>query len=349
MRVKTKDLVNNFLTKFVRISKLAQSYASDIPLWSSIIFDAENDRLLYLGWRFNVEIPYPDVVGEKLSFIVNFDRFMQAMKLSKNPSITVEDDLVVVRGDKTTWELNDLDLDYTNYLAPTPDNLERRAVPETLNQDIKFCTLASSKDKMDYTKYGVVFAQDMIMAMDSNTSIALAETEGIVDIPVLVQLPWCTILEQLGSITTIGQEDVGQQNANMFIETDAGFKLTIPTMKMHPNPSIKPYLDSLEAHYNLLINLNIVKKLAITTDTAYKFATVYSEDDNVVLESNSRSKGRTVIPICEGSLGGESTTIALAQLKKIAETTGKLYLDLDNMVGFTKIEAAGYLYAFGLG
>lgn len=349
MRVKTKDLVNNVLKKFVRISKLAQSYASDIPLWSSIIFDAENDRLLYLGWRFNVEVPYPEVAGEKLSFIVNFERFTQAMKLSKSPEITLDQGLVVIEGERTTWELNNLELDYGNYLVLTPENLVRREVPDTLNRDIKFCTIAASKDKMDYTKYGVTFAPEMLIAQDSLSHIAVAETEGIVDIPVLLNLAWCLILEQLGNITTIGQEDVGAQNAHMFIETDGGFKLTIPTMKTHLNPSIKPYLDSLEPHYDVLINLNDIKRLSITTDTAYKFATVYSEFGKIVFESNSRSKGKTVIPVCDGSLDGESTTVSLRALKDIVEITGKLYLDLDNMVGFTKIEEAGYLYAFGLG
>lgn len=349
MRVKTKDLVPNVLKKFIRISKLAQSYASDIPVWSSIIFDAEGDRLLYLGWRFQVEAEYPEVVGEKLSFIVNFERFMQAMKLSKNPSITLEDDLVVVKGDRTKWELNNLDLDYSQYLIDTPEDVEHRAVGENLMRDIKFCTIASSKDKMDYTKYGVVLTPDMILSMDSQTSIAIAEAEGIVDIPVLLHLPWCLILEQLGEIETIGQKDYGQQNAHTFIKTDDEFKLTVPTLKMHPNPSIRPYLDSIEPHYNIMVNLQDIKKLDVTTDTAYKFVTVYGEDGKIVLESNSRSKGRTVIPVCDGDLGGESTTVSLQFLKNVAELTGKLYLDLDNMVGFTKIESLGYLYAFGLG
>jgi hypothetical protein len=349
MRVKTKDLVPNVLKKFIRISKLAQSYASDIPLWSSIIFDAENDRLMYIGWRFQVEAEYPTVVGEKLSFIVNFERFMQAMKLSKNPSIELEDDLVVIRDERATWELNNLDLDYTNYLVTPAGDIEHREVGENLVRDITFCTLAASKDKMDYTKFGVVLAPDMMLAMDSQTSIATVDREGLVDIPVLLHLPWCTILQQLGEVVTIGQKDAGQQNAHMYITTDTGFKLSIPTMKTHPNPSIKPYLESLEPHYNIMINLNDIKRLDVTTDTAYKFATVYSEDGNVYLESVSRSKGKTVVPVGEGDLGGDSTTLALHFLRRIADTTGKLYLDLDNMVGYTKIESLGYLYAFGLG
>lgn len=353
MRVKTKDLVQKVLKKFIRVSKLAQSYASDIPLWSSIIFDAENDRLLCLGWRFMVEADYPEVEGDKLSFIVNFDRFMQAMKLSKNPTVTLADGLVIVEDERATWELNDLDLDYSNYLVVPPEDLERREVGENLLRDIKFATIASSKDKMNYTKFGVVLAPDMLMAMDSASSIAMVEREGIVDIPVLLHLPWCLILEQLGEITTLGQNDMGQQNAHLFVETDTGFSLTIPTMKTHPNPSIKSYVESLTPHFEVLLNQHDIKRLDVTTDNAYKFATVYSEqvgeNEMIMLESVSKSKGKTIVPVCEGSLGGESTTVALAFLKNITELTGKLFLDLDNNVGFTRIDSLSYIYAFGLG
>jgi hypothetical protein len=48
-------------------------------------------------------------------------------------------------------------------------------------------------------------------------------------------------------------------------------------------------------------------------------------------------------------MGSESATVSLKFLKNVANISGKLNLDLDNMVGFTTVDSLGYLYAFGLG
>lgn len=349
MKVKSKELVSDVLKKFIRISKLAQSYASDSPVWSSIIFDAETPRLLYIGWKFQVEAPYPEVEGEPLSFIVNFERFFNAMKLSKNPTLSLKGDSLVIESDRTKWELRNLDLDYSNHLLVVPEQLDRKPMPENLRRDIQFCMLAAEKDRMEYTKHGVVLATEMMFAMDTNSAIALVDINGLVETPVLLHYPWCQVIDEVGEIVTIAQEDLGQQSANMYLELDNGFHLSIPTLKMHPNPSIKPYVESFEPHYDILVNEGYVKRLAITTDNAYQFATVFSENGELFMESNSNTKGRTVIPIGEGTMSGESATVSLKFLKNVANISGKLKLDMDNMVGFTTVDSLNYLYAFGLG
>lgn len=352
MQVTSSIFDKYVLSKFARVSKLAQSYASDAPIWTSIFFDKENQRILYAGWRFNVEVEYP--VQE--DFIVNFARFRAAIKSCKKPTIRTTKHYVIVEEDNIKIKLKKLDLEYPNYIITEPEGLEHKEVREGLLNDIKFCSVAASQDYKEYTRYGVILGSDMICAMDGPSVVAVVFLkEPVLECSVLLHLPWCQILQDLGEIKTIAYNDVGQQNAILFISTKDNFKLVVPTLKVVPNPSIIPYLQSLEAHVTLTnINSKLLKKLEITSDSAYKFITAFSEihgiGGRIYLETSSKAKGRTTLDLCEGDMGDTSVTLSLQRLKDLVGIDNYLHLDFDNMVAFISIkETEEYIFAFSLG
>ena len=348
MKVTSQIFDKYVLSKFAKVSKLAQSYATDAPIWASAFFDKENQRILYVGWRFQVEVEYP--VEE--DFIVNFDRFRAAIKSCKKPTIRTTKHYVIVEEDNIKIKLKKLDLDYSKYIITEPEGLEHTEAREGLLSDIRFCSLAASQDHMDYTKYGVILGNEMMCGMDStNVVAAILLEELVLEQSVLLHLPWCKILQDLGEIKTMAYHDVGQQNAILFISTKDNFKVVVPTLKVQPNPSIIPYLQTLEAHVTLTnIDMKLLKKLEITSDTAYKFITAFSKEGRVFLESTSKAKGRTTIDLCEGDMGDTSVTLSLQRLKDLVGIDNWLNIDLDNMVAFfsTK-EKEEYIFAFSLG
>ncbi len=348
MQVRPKMIANK-LKKFTKISKLAQAFAADHPLWSSIIF--MKDKTMYLGWRFQVECPPILEVDEPV--LVNFDRFMRALTLSVSDKVDIEitDDLVTIHeedDDGATYELLREDIDYEKHMVEPPEEHTPKKVYKGMMKDIEWATIASTNDRMDYTKYGVILDKFSIMAMDSESAVAFIEKPTGVEIPILLHLPWCNILSHLGEITHMSQWDAGQQNAYLYVLTEDGFNLTIPTLKVYPNPSVESYIKSFVSHQTIYPDNYTVKQLGITTDDAYKFVTLYTEDDHIFLESLSKMKGKTTINLGQGKdMEGESVTISLNFLAKIAKLNGRMEIDLDNMVGFTK--KAEYTYAFGLG
>ncbi len=350
MKVTSSIFDKYVLSKFAKVSKLAQSYATDAPIWASVFFDKENQRILYVGWRFQVEVEYP--VEEDVDFIVNFDRFRAAIKSCKKPTIRTTKQYVIVEEDNIKIKLKKLDLDYSKYIIAEPEGLEHIEVREGLLSDIKFCSLAASQDHMDYTKYGVILGNEMMCGMDStNVVAAILIKEAVLEQPVLLHLPWCKILQDSGEIKTMAYYEVGQQNAILFISTKDNFKVVVPTLKVTPNPSIIPYLQTLEAHVTLTnINTKLLKKLEITADTAYKFITAYSKEGRIYLESTSKAKGRTTIDLCEGNMEDTSVTLSLQRLKDLVGIDNYLHIDLDNMVAFiSKKEKEEYIFAFSLG
>jgi hypothetical protein len=347
MKVTSQIFDKYVLSKFAKVSKLAQSYASDAPVWSSIVFDKENQRVLYAGWRFNVAVEYP--VEE--DFIVNFDRFRAAIKSCRKPTIRITKRSVIVEEGGIKIKLKKLDLDYSKYTITEPEDIEHVEVREGLLDDIKFCLPAASQDHMDYTKHGVILGNELICAMEDPVVAAILLEESVLEQPVLLHLPWCKILQDLGDIKTIGYLDAGQQNAILFISTKDNFKLVVPALKVQPNPSIIPYLKSLEAHVTLTnIDMKLLKKLEITSDTAYRFVTAFSKEGRIYLESTSKAKGRTTVEICEGDMGDTSVTLSLQRLKDVVGIDNFLQIDLDNMVAFISIkEKEEYIFAFSLG
>ena len=347
IHIESKPLVSK-LRKFGKISKLAQSFAADLPLWPSIIF--EKERTLYLGWRFQVEAPPLLEVEEPL--IVNFERFFKVLSMATDEiDIEVTEDFVIIHeedDDGATFELKRLNFNYDNYFVDIPEGLEYKTAYEGMIDDIKWTTIASTKDRMDYTKYGVMLHSEAMLAMDTTSAIAYIDKPINIDIPILLHLPWCQILSDLGEIKEMAQWDAGQQNAYLRIVTEDDFILTIPTLKAYPNPSVESYIKTFDSYITVYIDSTIVKQLEVTTDDAYKFATIYTEDDYVYIESSSKIKGRTRINVCQGTdLKGENVTISLEFLKKAAKLAGKIEIDMDNMVGFIKKDE--YMYAFGLG
>jgi hypothetical protein len=337
------------LSKFAKVSKLAQSYATDAPMWSSIFFDKKNQRILYVGWKFQMEVEYP----VKEEFIVNFDRLRAAIKTCKKPTIRTTKHHVIVEEDSIKIKLKRLDLDYSNYIIPEPEGLIHEEVREGLINDIKFCSLTAAQDRMDYVKYGVILGNDMICGMDSKLAVSVIFLDKpLLAHPVLLHLPWCKILQDLGEIETIAYYDPEQQYAILFITTKDNFKLVVPALKVVPNPSIVPYLKTLEAHVTLRdINLKILKKLEITSDSAYKFITAFSKEGRIYLESSSKAKGKTVLDLCEGDMGDTSVTLSLQRLKDLVSINNYLNIDLDNMAAFITVRdyTEDYIFAFSLG
>ena len=336
------------LSKFLKVSKLATDYAIDNPVWSSIIFEKENQRILYIGWRFSVELKYP--VEE--DFIVNFHRFRDAVRSCKKPTIRTTKHYVIVEEENIKFKLKKLDLDYSNFLHKEPEDLKYELIRETLLSDIDFCSIASAKDRTEYTKYGVILGDEMICAMDSNSNVAIVLLDQPVFLqPILVHLPWCEILQGLGGIFEAAIEDLGGQNAILYIHTRDDFKAIVPVLKVNPNPSIIPYIKSIETHITLYnLNKKLLKKLEVTCDNAYKFITVFSEDGKIYLETSSKSKGRTIIELCEGDMGGESVAISLEFLYNVVSMANYLDLDLENMIGhITMGDNSEYRYVFSLG
>ena len=343
------------LSKFLKISKLATSYdAVENPLWSSIIFDKENQRILYLGWSFAVELKYP----VEQDFIVNFSRFRDAVRSCKKPWIEASEvhNVNITDDEGTLFKLRKLKLDYSNFLPIEPKNLEWVSVDERFTSDLEFCTVSASTDRYDYTRFGVIAGEDVMYAMDANASIAIIlSAPSVFPFPVLIQLPWCEILPTLGAVTHASAQDLGGQNAMLFFKTTDDFKVTIPALKIQPNPSIIPYVQSLEPQVQLTgLNKKILKKLEVTTDDAYKFCTIYSQDDGtdmrIILETQSKTKGRTSINLCAGDMYDEAVSVSLAFLYKVLELGTELGIDLDNNVGVvTKGESGNYKYAFSLG
>lgn len=347
MKVRSQIFDKYVLSKFAKVSKLALSYATDAPIWSSIFFEKEKQRILYVGWNFHVEVEYP--VEE--DFVVNFERFRRAIKACKNPTIRVTKHRVIVKEKNLEIKLKRLDFDYSNYTFPEPENLEHVEVEEGLLAHINFCSLAATQDRMEYAKYGVIIGDEMICGMDSLNVVAAVFLESpVLTESVLLHLPWCHILQDLGEIKTIACHSIGEQNVMLFISTKDNFKLTVPALKVTPNPSIIPYLRSLNKHTTLHIeDTNIFKKLEITADTAYKYITAYSEGGRIYLETISKVKGKTTLDLCEGDLGERSVSLSLQHLKSVAKDHEYIYLDLDNMVAFGEIPIVDSIFAFSLG
>jgi len=336
------------LAKFLKISRLALDYTLDNPLWGAIIFDKENQRILYIGWRFSVEVKYP--VEE--SFIVNFQRFRDAVRFCHKPTIRPTAHYVMVEEDNIKFKLKKLDIDYSNFLHPESEDLQYKPTRETLLSDINFCSIAAATDRTSYEKYGVILSYDMLAATDSESNIALVLTEQPeFSYPMLLQLPWCSILQDLGSIIEIAIQDLGGRNATLFVRTRDEFKAIIPVLKVNPNPSMIPYIQSIEPHVTISnLNKATLKKLEVTVDDAYKFVTAYSDNGKIYLESSSKSKGKTVVEMCEGDMGEISVGISLRFLYNIVSMAEYLDLDLDNLVGFVSMgENEEYKYAFSLG
>lgn len=346
--LRTSALVAQKLKKFAKVAKLAQAYAADIPLWSTIIFEPE--RTLYLGWRFQVEAP--PVLPVDQTVMVNFDQFSTAMGLLQNEvDIVITDDNVTIHeqdDDGATFELKRSYIDLTNFMITPPEDLELRKAHGNMLEDIKWAIIGSTRDRMDYTKYGVILDKNYMMAMDTTSAVAFIDKPTMVDIPVLLHLPWCNVLSDLGEIEKIGQWDEGNQNAYLQLATEGGFILTIPTLKVNPNPTVEAYVKSFEKHMTVYVDALTVKQLLVTTDDAYKFATIYTEDDWVYLETTSNAKGKTTICVHQGKdLGTDTVSVSLDSLKKVSKLTGRMYIDLDNMVGY--VQKDKYTYGFGLG
>jgi len=336
------------LSKFVKVARLATSGALDNPIWSSIIFEAKNQRILYIGWHFSLEVRYP--VEE--DFIVNFFRFRDAVRSCKRPTIRTTKSSVIIEEDNVKFKLKKLDLDYSNFLQTPPENLQYKEVEESLLADIQFCSIAASKDRMEYTKYGVILGDEMICAMDSNSSVAIVLLDKPVFLqPILLHLPWCEILQGLGAILEASIQDLGGQNALLYINTKDDFRAIIPVLKVNPNPSMIPYIKSIEPQvtiYNL--NRKLLKRLEITADDAYKFITVYSNEGKIYLETTSKVKGKTTVELCEGEMGGISVAIASEFLYNVVSMAEYLDLDLENNVGIICIgDNDEYKYVFSLG
>lgn len=343
-------LVAKQLSKFAKISKQAQSFAADHPLWSSIIF--EKDCTRYVGWRFQVEC-HPPIIKVDEPVIVNFDRLLRSLSVAGTDYVNLEitKDRVIIHEDDVegaTFELIRLDADYSNFIIEPPEGVEPHPVHKGFKEDVQWATIACTKDRMDYMKYGVILDKYAMIAMDSESAVAYIDKPTGIELPVLLHLPWCQIIAQLGEVVQISQWDEGEQNAYLYILTEDGFNLTIPTLKVYPNPSVESYIKSLEAHMHLFIDPLTVKQLDITTDDAYKFVTLTTEDGVAYMESTSKTKGSTSVSIGDGEgLDEDSVTISLPFLTKMAKLAGQISIDLDNMVGFyTKNE---YTYAFGLG
>lgn len=349
MGVCNSTLIAHKLKKFEKIAKLSQSYASDTPLWSTIIFEPE--RTLYLGWRFQVEAP--PILEVEDQVMVNFEHFNSAMRFSEQDiklhigrkSITIED-----KEDRegARFELKRAEIDIGNFLIQPPSGLVMDRAYEGMLEDILWARVGATKDRMDYMKYGVMLTKNSMIAMDTESAVAYIDKPTGVEIPVLLHLPWCNILEDLGEILYIGQWESHGQNAYLRIKTEDDFILTIPVLKVHPNPSIEMYVRSFESHLTMWVDAMTIKQLSITTDNAYKFATVFTKEGGVYIESESNTKGRTTVRVADGEgLDHESVSVSLDFLKKIANLTGRLDIDLDNLVGFVTSNNRTYGFALG--
>lgn len=342
-------LLAHKLKKFQKIAKLSQSYAADIPLWSTIIFEPE--RTLYLGWRFQVEAP--PILEVKDTVMVNFDHLETAVRtLSETIEVLIDNEFVCV-GEKNNTEgaefqLNRQKIDFKNFLIDVPKDIVLNKAYEGMLEDIQWAMVGSTKDRMDYQKYGVMLTKNSMIAMDTESAVAYVDKPTGIDQSVLLHLPWCNILTELGEISQYAQWDAEGQTAYLYFVTEDDYRLTIPVLKIRPNPSIEQYVKSFTSHLTIYVDPLTIKQLLITTDDAYQHATVYTLDGFVYLESESNTKGKTTIKIGEGKgLDNEAVSVSLFFLKKIAHLTGRLDIDLDNLVGF--VRKGSYVYGFALG
>ena len=348
MKIKTKELLY-VLNKFRGVSEVVSSFDPNFPLWASIIFDSENQRLLYLGRRSSTEVEYPI---EK-SFIVNYTRLKNLLALcSDEVEIKVNKKTIVLKDNKDRHTLINLEIDYSSFLIREPEELTVITPPPSLIKDIKFCTIAASTNRMDYMKYGVILTDENVMYAITGTNAVAAVffEEEITPTSILLQLPWCQNLKPLGDIISLAVEDMGKANQILHLELADDlhkFKVVVPVIKIAQNPTLVPYLQSLSADIKIEgITQNILKKLDITTDDAYKFIVAYSDKGDIYFESTSSVKGSVKVKVGEGELDS-SVSISLYYLKKMVGLYGYINIDLDNTVAFVKED--NYLYAFNLG
>ena len=130
----------------------------------------------------------------------------------------------------------------------------------------------------------------------------------------------------------------------IIIDTDPGIDDSLAILLALASPEVQ--LEGLTKQ--------IIKKLTITTDDAYKFCTIFSQDDGtehrVILESSSKSKGRTEVDICAGDMYGEVVSVSLGFLNNVLLLGDTMGVDLDNNVGIvTKGENEEHKYVFSLG
>lgn len=244
-----QDAFINFLNKFRAIEKIATMYSTDFPLWTSIIFDADENCVRYIGWKFFVKTDYDVRSISDESFVVNYQRLRSVMaSLPKEDiKIKVEDKYIVLQWATSVHKLLRLNIDFMEYKQDFPEEMVE--VGPELTEAIKFCTIASSTNKMDATRYGVVITDNsFVYATDGVSGIASRSLDKTVtDTSFLIKLPWCKVIPSLGVIRSLslGNKDSPHMFLSLTVEGEGQlYEITIPVLKVDVNPTVYTYLSS---------------------------------------------------------------------------------------------------------
>ncbi len=342
----------NFLNNFRAIEKIAVMYSIDFPLWTSIIFDADENCVRYIGGKFFVKTDYDVRSISDTSFVVNYQRLRSVMaSLPKEDiKVEVEDKYVVLKRGTSIHKLLKLNINFKEYLQDFPEDMIE--VGPELTEAIKFCTVASSTNKMDATRHGVVITdQSFVYATDGVSGIASRSLDKTVtDTSFLIKLPWCKVIPSLGVIRSISLGD--KDRPHMFLSLavkgeEQLYEITIPVLKVDVNPTVYTYLSSFESDLRIgAISKNLIKKMEITTDNAYSFVTVSYGNGVAIMESKSKTKGETQeLLVAKPALKEDVTiTVSTEYLKKVAQFSDKVDVDLDNLVAFVKDDKSVYAF-----
>ncbi len=125
------------------------------------------------------------------------------------------------------------------------------------------------------------------------------------------------------------------------------YEITIPVLKVDVNPTVYTYLSSFESDLRIgAISKNLIKKMEITTDNAYSFVTVSYGNGVAIMESKSKTKGETQeLLVAKPALKEDVTiTVSTEYLKKVAQFSDKVDVDLDNLVAFVKDDKSVYAF-----
>jgi hypothetical protein len=351
MKTFNQEAFINLLNKFRGIEKIATMYSTDFPLWTSIIFDAEDNCVRYIGGKFRVKTDFDVRSISETSFVVNYQRLRNVVASFPKEDINIKigDKYVVIKWATSVHKLLKLNIDFREYLQDFPETTTE--VGTELTEAIKFCTIASSVNKMDATRNGVTITnQAFAYATDGVSGIASRSLDKTVtDTSFLIKLPWCEVLPALGVIRSLhlGNKEQPHMFLSVVVEGEGQvYEITLPVLKVDVNPTVHSYLSSFESAFTIGgISKNLIKKMEITTDNAYSFVTVSSGDGTGIMESKSKTKGETVqLWVAKDMPKDVAITISTEYLKKAAGLSDKIDIDLENLVAFVRDDKGVYAF-----
>ena len=347
--------LTSLLEVFSKVAKISEKFSTiDNIIWTSIIFDTKSQTISYKGWRFKLEVPFP--VEE--SFTVSYQALFNSIKLSSSEEIELEvqKNFLLIKDKGVRQKLKLYNLDAEPLLQEEEENIHSSfTIPPSFLEGISLCTLASSSVKTDPFRYGVVITNKEHMYASDNMSIGFYTLEKpLLDNTVLIQLHWCDVLLSLpnAKFAYLSLNNESDKFATFHIEFDnhlancGDIKLTFPVLRIEGQDIIVEYVRSLTKHVNLpLFDIDILKRLEVTTDTAYKYVSLFSKNDSLFLKTTSSIKGSTIIRLCSGNIPNP-INIPIQNLRKAIKLEGSIYIDFDNQACFSETE--NFTYSFSL-